>query len=406
MKTIKKLLIAAFLLIAVNAMPQIPQAFNYQAVARDASGNVLSSQLISLRITILDGSSSGTVVYTETQMANTNQFGIFTLALGKGSVQFGAFSSINWASGSKFLKVEMDASGGTSFVTMGTTELLSVPYAMYANSSGTSGNTGPMGPVGATGPTGITGSNGTNGATGATGPTGSGMGPTGPSGATGTAGAAGATGPSGAKGATGATGMAGINGTNGSDGANGADGATGPAGADGATGPSGVDGATGGYPQHFIGESYGGGIVYYVTDDGQHGLIASTTDQTPSKWYGGSFTITRARADGYGAGLKNTLIMIADQAAVDGNPFSATVCNEYNTSDGYGAAIGDWYLPSVWELYWLYVEKDIVGGFDTGYYWSSTEYDLGEAWAQDFNDGTQFHYTKDGSGFIRAIRAF
>lgn len=65
---------------------------------------------------------------------------------------------------------------------------------------------------------------------------------------------------------------------------------------------------------HFIGESYGGGIVFYVYDNGQHGLIAATADQgTRIKWYGGTSTNTRARADGVGAGLKNTAIIIANQ---------------------------------------------------------------------------------------------
>jgi len=247
---LKLLMLMLILMISFQLNAQVPQAFNYQAVARDASGNILSGQLISLRITILEGSSSGTVVYTETHMANTNQLGLFTLALGKGSVQFGTFSAINWATGSKYLKVEMDASGGTNYVAMGTTELLSVPFALYANASGTPGATG------ATGPTGAAGTNGTNGTVGPTGPTGIGiMGATGPTGI-GTTGATGATGPTGSGvGPTGPTGPTGLVGPTGSGigptgptgvaGTNGAVGATGPTGSVGATGPTGANGTNG-----------------------------------------------------------------------------------------------------------------------------------------------------------------
>jgi hypothetical protein len=249
----------------LSVIAQVPQAFNYQAVARDASGNVLSGQLISLRITILDGSSTGTVVYSETHMANTNQFGLFTLALGKGSVQFGTFNAINWAIGSKYLKVEMDATGGTNYIAMGTTELLSVPFALYANASGTSGSIGPTGPTGAagtngingvvgpTGPTGIgvmgaTGPTGIGvvGATGATGPTGSGVGPTGPTGPTGLVGPTGSgVGPTGPTGVAGTNGAAGATGPTGANGNNGATGPTGSAGSVGATGPTGANGING-----------------------------------------------------------------------------------------------------------------------------------------------------------------
>jgi hypothetical protein len=86
---------------------------------------------------------------------------------------------------------------------------------------------------------------------------------------------------------------------------------------------------------HFVGENYGGGTVFYVYDGGQHGLIAATADQsTGIRWYGGTNTSTRARADGIGAGLKNTAIIIANQGPVDGNAFAATVCNEYLVTVG------------------------------------------------------------------------
>jgi hypothetical protein len=141
---------------------------------------------------------------------------------------------------------------------------------------------------------------------------------------------------------------------------------------------------------HSIGESYGGGIVFYVYDNGQHGLIASTADQsTGIRGFGGTYTYTRARADGVGAGLKNTAIIIANQGAVDGAPFAATVCNEYSITVG-GVTYGDWYLPSKYELNLLYLQKVVVGGFVNNNYWSSSETDTNTAWNQYFNNGHQY----------------
>lgn len=159
---------------------------------------------------------------------------------------------------------------------------------------------------------------------------------------------------------------------------------------------------------HFIGESYGGGIVFYVYDNGQHGLIAATADQNGGgviRWHGGSNTNTRARADGVGAGLKNTTIIIANQGPVDGNPFASSLCNEYSVTDA-GVTYGDWYLPSKHELHLLYLQKTLVGGFASSYYWSSSEFDISLVWAQNFAADNQGFGTKDGGNRIRAIRAF
>jgi hypothetical protein len=157
---------------------------------------------------------------------------------------------------------------------------------------------------------------------------------------------------------------------------------------------------------HAIGDSYGGGIVFYVYDGGQHGLIAATADQsTGIRWYGGSHTNTRARANGVGAGLKNTAIIIANQGPVDGNAFAATVCNEYSVTVD-GVMYGDWYLPSLYELGLLYTQRIAVGGFSGVVYWSSTEYTNTQAWFTNFNTGEQFVEGKLFSWYVRAIRAF
>jgi hypothetical protein len=157
---------------------------------------------------------------------------------------------------------------------------------------------------------------------------------------------------------------------------------------------------------HAIGDSYGGGIVFFVYDGGQHGLIAATVDQSAGiRWYGGSNTNTRARADGIGAGLKNTAIIIANQGPVDGNAFAATVCNEYSVTVG-GVTYGDWYLPSKYELNLLYIERARVGNFLTSYYWSSTEGGNNNAWGQNFVNGNQYANNKANADYVRAVRAF
>jgi hypothetical protein len=206
--------------------------------------------------------------------------------------------------------------------------------------------------------------------------------------------------------ASGPQGDIGPQGPQGDIGPQGPQGEIGPAGADGTNGTVGATGATGGYPVHTIGESYGGGIVFYVYDGGQHGLIAATADQsTAIRWYGGTYTNTRARGDGIGAGLKNTAIIIANQGSVDGAAFAATVCNEYSVTVA-GTTYGDWYLPSKYELNLLYLQKTVVGGFATYGYWSSTENDSGNAWVQDFYFGFQYYDTKYNSLYVRAVRAF
>jgi hypothetical protein len=146
-----------------------------------------------------------------------------------------------------------------------------------------------------------------------------------------------------------------------------------------------------------------------VYDGGQHGLIAATADQsTGISWNGNSNTSTRARADGIGAGLKNTSIIIANQGAVDGGDFpcAASVCNEYSVTVG-GVTYGDWYLPSKYELNLLYLQKTAVGGFANNSYWSSTEFNYYlSAWKQDFSNGNQANDGKYIAFYVRAIRAF
>jgi N-acetylneuraminic acid mutarotase len=120
-------------LISIYTFAQAPDGFNYQGIARDNKGKELTNQNISLRLSILQTSATGTSVYTESHNATTNGFGLFTVKIGKGIVSSGNFRKINWSTGLYFLKVEMDATGGTNYVFLGTSQLVSVPYAMMAN---------------------------------------------------------------------------------------------------------------------------------------------------------------------------------------------------------------------------------------------------------------------------------
>ena len=119
-------------LLSASIYAQAPQSFKYQAIARDASGDVIANQNVGMQVSILQGSTSGTSVYSETFTPTTNQFGLINLEIGKGTVVSGDFSGIDWGSDSYFIKIEIDASGGTSYTEMGTSQLLSVPYALHA----------------------------------------------------------------------------------------------------------------------------------------------------------------------------------------------------------------------------------------------------------------------------------
>lgn len=139
MKTFMKQGIAFFIasLIAVGIYAQAPEKFNYQAVVRDKSGNALTNQSIVLRMSIHESSATGTIVYQEIQNVTTNKLGIVNIQIGGVNPENGYdFSKLDWSSKSKYIQIEIDYEGGSNFVDMGSTELLSVPYALYAKQSG------------------------------------------------------------------------------------------------------------------------------------------------------------------------------------------------------------------------------------------------------------------------------
>jgi uncharacterized protein (TIGR02145 family) len=127
-------LLAAVLLTA-TVWAQTPQSFKYQAVARDAGGDVVADQAVGMQISILQSSTSGTAVYVETFIPTTNEFGLINLNIGAGTVVSGDLSTIDWSADTYFLKVEMDITGGTTYEEYGTSQLLSVPYALHAKTA-------------------------------------------------------------------------------------------------------------------------------------------------------------------------------------------------------------------------------------------------------------------------------
>jgi hypothetical protein len=133
----KVLLILAIIATGFSANAQTPQAIPYQAVARDVNGNLIANQNISLRFSLVDQYIIPTTYYQETQSVTTNLLGLFTANFGQGVATIGTFSSINWGGGFlKYLKVEMDITGGNNYVDMGSSPILSVAFALYSEKSG------------------------------------------------------------------------------------------------------------------------------------------------------------------------------------------------------------------------------------------------------------------------------
>jgi uncharacterized protein (TIGR02145 family) len=453
----KKLFVLLFALIGISArsFAQAPEKLSYQAVIRNAGNGLVSNQTVGMRISILQGSASGSAVYAETQQGSTNASGLVTLEIGSGTVVSGSFAAINWTSGPYFIKTETDPEGGSNYSLTGTSQLLSVPYALYAKTSGSStpGPQGPAGPQGATGPQGPAGQPGAQGPTGQTGPQGiqGSAGATGAQGPIGLTGPAGATGPQGPAGPIGLQGPAGSNGKNalirttaeaaGANCANGGvkieagldadgngtlsdtevnssqtkylcNGATGATGATGVQGPAGPAGS-GGFV-HYVGEQFGGGVVFHVYRDAagvERGLVVSLNNQSEGAAWS-NITNQLAGATSVTDGLSNSTSIINQQGHINS---AAKLCLDYQNS-----GFSDWYLPSKIELNLLNKSllevnntlegiagsKKIFGTSEFAIgnlYWSSSEYDLGNAWyIDDYGSG----YSKELSKKVRAIRSY
>lgn len=457
--------IIAGLLIAVSIFAQAPQKMNYQAVIRNASNNLVVNQTVGLQVSILQGSASGTAVYAETHIVPTNINGLVSIEVGGGTVVLGSINTINWANGPFFIKTETDPTGGSNYSITGTSQLLSVPYALYSATSGSSipGPQGPQGPAGndgapgtqgAIGPQGPQGLQGPQGQAGATGPTGSqgsiGLtGPAGPQGAIGLTGAQGSQGPAGANGINGADGKTVLNGTSnptsliGNNGdfyintiSNiifgpkasgqwpavgvslvGPQGLTGPTGASGPQGPQGPSG--GGGFTHYVGEPFGGGVIFYLEKDTngiEHGLVCHTVflcqacswSNITSGWVG----IPPSSSNFGTNGLVWSNMIVSQNGHTNS---AAKLCLDL-VSNGYS----DWYLPSIEELYQLWSNRyAVIKGLSTipgaitingSTFWSSYEFSSAGAYYMSFLLGASVHVgsiNKSTSTLsVRAIRAF
>lgn len=124
-------------IICLGLVAQAPQLMSYQAVIRDNSNTLLSSQTVGMQISILQGNATGTAVYVETHSPTTNTNGLISIQIGAGSAVSGTIGGIDWTNGPYYLKTETDPAGGTNYTISGASQMISTPYALYANNAQT-----------------------------------------------------------------------------------------------------------------------------------------------------------------------------------------------------------------------------------------------------------------------------
>jgi hypothetical protein len=331
------LVVILFSIWAIKSIAQAPNKMSYQAVIRDENNNLISNTQIGIRVSILQGAENGIVVFSETHNATTNTNGLASIVIGTGNLLNGNFSNINWGNGPYFIKTETDPTGGITYTIVGTSELLSVPFALYSanGGTGTQGPTGPQGPQGPQGPTGATG----------------------------------------------------------------------------ATGPQGPQGIPGGFT-HYIGEAFGGGIVFHVFRDAQgieHGLIVQLNDISSTGIYSNlNNTAIGASAQSTWYGQGNTDAIISQP----GHTNSAALLCSNSVSGGQS----DWYLPSLHEanqlianIYTVNRALSITPGATQilrESYWTSTEDFSQQAATADFEVDRINGANKQLPLYVRAIRSF
>ena len=322
----RQAILLTFCLLTFNFLLQAqpPLRFSYQSIIRNAGGQALSNQLVSMRLSILQGSDNGTAVYVETHSGNTNAQGLISLQIGGGSLVSGNISGIDWSAGPYFIKTETDPEGGSNYSITGTSPMLSVPYALYA-ASGTQGPKGDKGEPGEIGPQGPTGPNGKNALIRTT-----------PE----AAGANCANGGVKIEAGLDADGNGQLADTevNASqtkylcNGSNGTTGATGP------QGPAGTSG-NGGFV-HYVGEEFGGGVVFHVYRDAsgtERGLVVALTNQSEGAAWS-NVTNQLAGARSLWNGLENSNLIVNQTGH---SSSAAKLCLDYSYN-----GFDDWYLPS------------------------------------------------------------
>jgi hypothetical protein len=385
-------LVAAILMTA-SVWAQSPEKMSYQAVVRNSSDALVATQALGMQISILQGGATGTPVYVETQTPTTNANGLVTIEIGTGTLVSGDFTTIDWANDTYFIQTETDPTGGTTYTITGTSQLMSVPYALHSKTAdnivGGITETDPIytaseaANITAADITNLSNLSGTN--TGdqtiiRTGTT--------------------------VKLTNGGTFTDSVN--------------TYTAGTNITISASNVISATGGSSLHYVGELFGGGIVFYVYNNGANGLIASLDDLDGGSgvaWSGNTSTLIGATAQSFYDGAANTTAMVTQDATPNK---AGTLCDSYT-----GGSQTDWYLPASWELNLLYnsafsintiLENDGNGttnGFNIenvaptyGRYWSSTEFGSYFAWSYNFGYGVSDNFNKSSTYGVRAVRAF
>jgi hypothetical protein len=150
--------------------------------------------------------------------------------------------------------------------------------------------------------------------------------------------------------------------------------------------------------EFFLGRKYGGGIIFYIDGTGKHGLIASTWDQSTGVSWGCSGIQINGTYSSVGSGQSNTRAIVYKCRQISG---AASLCDELTIN-----GMSDWFLPSKGELEIMYQQKDVIGGFSNGLYWSSTSQSNNMAYLQSFSNGYKDSSFKSASFCVRAIRAF
>jgi len=366
-----------FLFISFVSFSQFDKTFSYHAIVRNESGILLQNQNVGIKVSILESTENGPIIYSELNTVLTDDKGFLNFKVGAGSNTTGSLDNIDWSSNSYYIKLEYDLTGGNNYSLTHTTQIQSVPFALYALNSEEAG-VGPVGPVG----------------------------PAGPQGEQGIEGEQGVEGPIGVSGVIGPQGEQGIQG---------------PQGIIGEIGPQGLQGV-GGF-EHYIGEYFQGGVIFYLYKDNlgvEHGYIVSIVDVSqPANWFfnisGTAWGTIGPSAQSYTNGLQNTQAIISHP---DHLSSAAKLCSDY-TFDGFS----DWYLPAVFELNILYnslfdVNRSLAqltnsDQFDavspTWGYWSSTErtyLSTGDALGFTIYNGVYGSYSKNSPRKVRAIRKF
>ena len=174
-------LLIATLFLSALSFAQAPHTFSYQTVIRDVNWNVIPDQDVSILVRILEDGPLGDVRYSEEHFVTTSKIGLVNLAIGGGFLYSGSFDDIDWGNHMYFVEVSVDIDAGDNYLLMGSTQLRSVPYALFAETSENPGNPGPQGEQGEQGPVGAQGLQGPSGPPGEQGAQGD-MGPSGPAG--------------------------------------------------------------------------------------------------------------------------------------------------------------------------------------------------------------------------------